>query len=335
MKKSIIILLILVLAMSCSHEGTEGGSVPHGENRPMMLRAMTRSETEVQSVTTDDTPVFIFWLDGYHSEFHETGAQPYFVSYPEGVIDDYSSIPYNTGYPYPGSKMVYANGYSPSDLIADQSNGRLAWTSMLVPEDLLGSLDITSTEGFVQGNASSPFDASDSQTLIFQHQQSRVNFHARLGEIPAERYFRTVRVTVNGKDIFTSRIAWNNDTKKYSAAETITEDVLWRATDPNTNQMDPNEIDPRNIGSVYLHPGQNQILFDIELEMSETATFDKYKTIKSSAKVDFIENSQNITLEAGDEYDIYITILYDSFVIKGNKAIWQDGGKIPLPFYPK
>ena len=42
----------------------------------------------------------------------------------------------------------------------------------------------------------------------------------------------------------------------------------------------------------------------------------------------------DIILNAGEEYDINITILYDSFVIKGNKALWQDGGKIPLPFYP-
>lgn len=334
MKRFIIILSMLTLFAACSREDVGSGSVQNGESRPMRMLAMTMSEgIEPMASGPDDTPVFLFWIDSDNAQLGNTEVVPYFVSYPKGVTDDYKEDPYNTEHPYPGTKNVYAHGYNPSCLIADES--RLPWTSFIVPEDRLGDLDITSTTGFEVGSQSSPFEADANKTLRFNHMQSRVNFYARLGEIPAERYFRAVKISVNGNGRFTSRVAWDTETLKYQAVEKLAEDRWWNAQDPDSNQMDPNEIDARKIGSVYLHPGEGEIVFDLELQMSETVTFDSYETISfKNATVRFEDGGGYIDLAAGDEYDIEITILYDSFVIKGNKALWQDGGKIPLPFYP-
>lgn len=326
MKKIIIILSLLALAASCTRHEPVSKPGQEGEPRSIMLKAMTKAGGSVSDA--EQTPVFMFWFEDGKNNFGTTEAQPYFMSRPKGQIDDYKTVPYNTGYPYPGSQTLYANGYSPSLLEVTDGD----FTSLSIPEDLLGRLDVTSTKEFVQGSTADPFD---SKSLFFNHILSKVNFYARLGEIPAERYFRDVKVTVNGNERFTENIKWNYETKAWQAGETISVDILWTGSDENENQMDPNEINPRTIGSVYIHPGQESITFDIELEMSETATFDSYETIRSTATVGFENPSGTaIELDAGEEYDINITILYDSFVIKGNKALWQDGGKIPLPFYP-
>ncbi|MBQ8812161.1 MAG: hypothetical protein IJZ70_07605 [Bacteroidales bacterium] len=329
MKKIIIILSVLALSAACSRMEKDNVPVNEGEAGYIMLRAMTKADGGLPDV--DDTPVFLFWLDGDHSKLGTEEVQPYFVSYPQGAVDDYNTTPYNTGYPYPGTMTVYANGYNPSYLIMEEGDGIYSWTKLSVPEGMHGYLDITGTDKFVQGSQSSPFEADNAQTMKFKHLLSKVNFYARLGEIPAERYFKGVKVKVNGNNVFTSSISWIDG--KYAASDRVGHDLFWTAADPNTNQMDPNEVDPRKIGSVHIHPGQEQITFDLEVEMSETVTFDSCETIRTTATVGFTDGA-GTTLDAGYEYDINITILYDSFVIKGNKAKWQDGGKIPLPFYP-
>lgn len=326
MNRIIIILSALALLTSC----IDKTAVQEEGERSIMLRTMTKASGMVSDA--EQTPVFLFWLDPDHEKFGTEDILPYFASRPDGTVDDYKTTPYDTGYPYPDNTTVHANGYCPSLLTVDEGDGIKPYTSLSVPESLLGSLDITATEGFVHGSAENPFEADDAQTMVFRHLQSKVNFYAKLGEIPAEKYFRAVNITVPGKDIFTSRITWTGDS--YAASEVTTlENAEWNATDQNTNQMDPNEIKPREIGSVYLHPGQTQIRFHIELQMSESVTFDSYELIKTEAVVNFTDAyGAGISLEKGEEYDITITILYDSFVFKGKKAEWQEGGKIPLPF---
>ena len=326
MNRIIIILSALALLTSC----IDKTAVQEEGERSIMLRTMTKASGMVSDA--EQTPVFMFWLDPDHEKFGTEDILPYFASRPDGVVDDYKTIPYDTGYPYPENTMVYANGYCPSLLTVDEGDGIRPYTSLSVPESFYGILDITATEGFVHGSAASPFEADDAQTMVFRHLQSKVNFYAKLGDIPAERFFRGVSITVPGKDVFTSRILWTDDS--YHASETTSsEEAVWIAEDSNPNQMDPNEITPRKIGSVYIHPGQDKISFLLELQMSETVTFDSHEVINTAAVVNFKDAyGTATTLEAGEEYDITITILYDSFVFKGKKAEWQEGGKIPLPF---
>lgn len=324
MKNITIILSLLAILASCTRHEPDNSGQDGGERR-IMLKAMTKAGMAVSDA--EQTPVFLFWFEDGKNNFSTGEAEPYFISRPKGQTDDYKTTPYNTGYPYPGTLTLYANGYCPSLLEVNDNDFR----TLSIPEDLLGRLDVTATEDFVEGSITNMFDE---KTLVFKHLQSKVNFYARLGEIPAERYFRAVKVTVNGNGVFTDKVAWNNTNTAWEASTTVSYDNYWTASDPNTNQMDPNEVDPRSIGSVYLHPRQTQIVFDLEVEMSETVTFDSSEIIKTTATVAFENGSTGITLDAGDEYDINITILYDSFVIKGNKALWQEGGKIPLPFYP-
>lgn len=324
MKKITIILSLLAILASCTRHEPDNSGQDGGERR-IMLKAMTKAGITVSDA--EQTPVFLFWFEDGKNNFGTGDAKPYIISRPKGQTDEYKTTPYNTGYPYPGTLTLYANGYCPSLLEVNDND----FTTLSIPESLLGRLDVTATTGFLEGSATNRFD---DKTLVFNHLQSKVNFYARLGEIPAERYFRAVKITVNGKNLFTDKVAWDSTNTAWEASTTVSYDKYWAASDPNINQMDPNEVEPRSIGSVYIHPGQTQIVFDVEVEMSETVTFDSSETIKTTATVEFENGSTGITLNAGDEYDINITILYDSFVIKGNKALWQEGGKIPLPFYP-
>lgn len=323
MKNITIILSLLAIFASCSRHEPDNSGLADKERR-IMLKAMTKAGGVTDA---EQTPVFLFWFEDGKDNFGASEALPYIMSLPTGQIDDYKTTPYNTGYPYPGTRPLYANGYCPSLLQVENED----FSRLSIPEDLLGLLDVTATEGFVEGCITDQFD---DKSLIFNHLQSRVNFYAKLGEIPAEKYFRAVKITVNGNGVFTGQILWNTTKKAWEASTTVSYDTYWSASDENKNQMDPNETAPRSIGSVYLHPGQTQIVFDIEIEMAETVTFDSSETIRTTAIAEFTDGGSGIALNAGDEYDINITVLYDSFVIKGNKAKWQEGGKIPLPFYP-
>lgn len=295
-----------------------------------MLHTMTKSTIEVE---TAQTPVLMFWIDGDQESFGSQNVNPYFIALPQANVDEYTDTPYNTGYLYPDQTVIYANGYSPSSLIVEQGEGVFPRTRLSVPFSQLGKLDVTSSAGFVRGSAEFPFEEDQAQTMIFEHLLSRVNFYAKLGNIPATKYFRGVTIKVDGKNILTDRIEWGVDDRYKAAGTTSSDNASWIATDSNTNQMDPNESDPRKIGSIYLHPGQTQISFELEVQMSDTAIFDTFQTLKTVATVNFTDlMGRGITLSEGDEYDVTITILYDSFVFEGNKAIWEEGGKIPLPF---
>ena len=328
MKRTIIILSLLMLFTACSHHEPESG--PIGEERPVMLRAMTKSTTKVDKT---QTPVFMFWIEGDQEKFGSQTTYPYFISTPQANVDEYKNEPYNTGYLYPKNTVLYANGYSPSSLIVEEGEGIYPRTRLSVPTNLLGQLDITTSRGFVRGSSEHPFEADDAQTMVFEHLQSRVNFYAKLGNIPAARYFRGVTIKVDGNGVLTDRIEWSEEDRYKAVRRTSSVQASWSATDANANQMDPNETDPREIGSVYIHPGQTKISFELEVEMSQTPTFEQSETLKTTATVKFADQyGANLTLSEGDEYDITITILYDSFAFEGNKAIWEEGGKIPLPF---
>lgn len=335
MKRFIFILSALTLLAACSSEDPGNKPLEDGD-RTVMMRTMTKAGA---AADTEQTPVLMFWLEGDHDKLGGESVQPYFVSRPQGVVDDYKTTPYNTGFPYPGNTVIYANGYCPSTLIAE-GDGTYPWATLFVPSDMLGYIDVSAstnasgTTGFVKGSIDAPFEADNGQTMNFSHLLSRVNFYAKLGDIPAEKFFRRARVGVDGKGVFTETFRWGDNDRYAAYGVTSSDQAYWSAQDANSNQMDPHEKEPRYIGSVYIHPGQGSIRFDVSVDMSETVSFDSIEQIQAlSSSVTFRNDKDNdITLEAGDEYDITITILYDSFAFEGRKAMWQDGGKIPLPF---
>lgn len=304
---------------------------------PMRVSAIAVTPTDFGT----ETPVFLFWLQSDFTTFAGSlTTEPYFVAWPYLDIDSYNpgKQTYNTGKKYPeNDEVVCCTGYFPSTLITGQDTEKNHWATLSIPADARGRTDVMVVSEHITGQASAHFEKkSPAAPLNFIHAQSKLNFAAKMGsEMAKNRYLRNVKVTIPGKDQFLSSLKWENG--RY-VEDGIVQDETYEVElpDPNPAQLDPNEPQMRELGSVYIRPNQNKVTFHLEVEMSETVTFDTYETIRTSEPMTlyFNTNGSAITLEEGDEFDIDITILYDSFVITGNKAQWQDGGKIPLPFYP-
>ena len=326
--KRLIYISLLILTAACSKQ-------TRPDDSPMQMNAMTKSPATFGS----DTPVFLFWLDTDFTAISESpAAQPYLVAWPYSGIDTYNpdKQTYNTGKKYPeNDQTVCCTGYFPSTLIVNEDEGYADWSVLSVPEDQIGLLDVMVAPEHITGKSTQHFETkTPKEPLVFHHAQSKVNFAAKMGsDMAKNKYLRNARVIIPGKDQCISSFKWQDG--RYVENE-IVQDETYRITlqDPNPDQLDPNEISMRELGSVYIRPDQNDITFYLEVEMSESVIFDSYEIIRTTEPMtlDFQYNGSNITLLEGDEYDINITILYDSFVVTGKKAKWQDGGKIPLPF---
>ena len=324
--RKLIFISLLLSAFACTK--VEESNVE--KDSPMRVNAMVKSPA-----FGSDTPVFLFWLDTDFSAIAQNiSVEPYLIAWPYQSIDSYQNTTFNTGKKYPeNDQTVYCTGYYPSTLIAGENQEKNYWASLTIPSDQIGQTDVMVVKTPITGKGSEHFETKKSP-LVFYHAQSKINFTARMGaDMAKNRYLRNVKVIIPGNDLFVRTFKWENN--RYTADQ-ILQDEAYRLNlqDPNPAQLDPNEIQSRELGSIYIRPDLYQITFDLEVEMSETVTFDTYEIIRTSEPMTiyFTSNGSAISLAEGDEYDINITVLYDSFVVTGNKAKWQDGGNIPLPF---
>lgn len=327
--RKLIFISLLLSVLGCTK--AENDSIKR--NSPMRVNAMVESAEAFGS----GNPVFLFWLDTDFSAIAQnTSVEPYLVAWPYGTIDSYKTETYNTGKKYPANNQtVKCTGYYPSTLIAGEDEEKNHWSTLTVPSDQVGLTDVMVVKTPITGSENSHFETkTPKEPLYFYHAQSKINFKAKMGsDMAKNRYLRNVKVTIPGKDQLVRTFVWENG--RYTAGEILQDETyMVNLLDPNSAQLDPNEIQSRELGSIYLRPGQKQITFDLQVELSETVTFDTYEIIRTSKPMtlNFSTNGTAITLAEGDEYDINITVLYDSFVVTGKKAKWQDGGDIPLPF---
>lgn len=328
MRKFIFIWLLLS-AIACTKVEDSNAE----KDSPMRVNAMVKSIGALGS----DTPVFLFWLDTeFPSIGQNTSVEPYLIAWPYQSIDSYKNTTFNTGKKYPGgNQAVYCTGYYPSTLIAGENPEKNYWATLTIPSDQIGLTDVMVVKSPITGSESSHFETKNpKQPLEFYHALSKINFTAKMGsDMAKNRYLRNVKVIIPGKELFVTSFKWESN--RYMVDQILQDEAyVLNLQDPNPAQLDPNEIQSRDLGSIYIRPDQYKITFDLEVEMSETVTFDTYEIIRTSEPmtINFTSNESAISLAEGDEYDINITVLYDSFVVTGNKAKWQDGGNIPLPF---
>ena len=326
--RKLIFISLLLSAFACTK--VEESNVE--KDSPMRVNAMVKSPA-----FGSDTPVFLFWLDTDFSTIAQNiSVEPYLIAWPYQSIDSYKNTTFNTGKTYPErDQTVYCTGYYPSTLIAGENLEKNYWATLTIPSDQIGLTDVMVVKNAITGSESSHFDTKNpKKPLEFYHALSKINFTAKMGsDMAKNRYLRNVKVIIPGKELLVTSFKWESN--RYTADQILQDEAyVLNMQDPNPAQLDPNEIQSRNLGSIYIRPDQYKITFDLEVEMSETVTFDTYEIIRTSEPMtlNFTSNGSAISLAEGDEYDINITVLYDSFVVTGNKAKWQDGGNIPLPF---
>lgn len=322
MKKILFISLLMMFA-ACSEP------MLTSEEEPMLMNARAVTPTGFGS----DTPVFLFWLA---SDFPNIGVeaegdfpQPYFTAWPYQGIDAYSSVTYNTGKKYPeNDQEVYCTGFFPATLTVDQDREKKSWTSLTVPAQNIGLTDVMVPADHITGKSTAHFEKKNpKEPLKFIHAQSKITFKAKMGsEMAKNRYLRNIRVTVPGTELMSS-LKWEGG--RYVADGKSDDSFEVVLNDPDPNQLDPNQL-AREIGVVYIYPGKTSLKMKVEVEMSDSPLFAESEIISAESEVAFTVGA----LLENDAYEIVLMINYDSIVLQGRKAEWEDGGKIVLPIYP-
>ena len=325
MKKTIIITLMLIAA-ACSKP------TPVSDKGPMLIYSMTKSPTSYGA----STPVFLFWLDiDFNNIADKTYTQPYLVAWPYNDIDAYKNVTYNTGKKYPENDgLVCCTGYFPASLIVDENAQQRSWTRLDVPAEDIGLMDVMVAPKHITGRSSEHFETKNpKKPLEFIHAQSKIVFKAKMGtEMAMNRYLRNVTITVPGSELM-SGLKWEDG--RYIASEIAGNEVSAVLTDPNSAQLDPNQM-VREIGNIYIYPGQTSLTMKVEVEMSDSPLFTTSEIVSMETEVEFdLSDDLGDVLRENDAYEIILVINYDSIVLRGRKAEWQDGGKITLPIYPE
>lgn len=323
MKKTIFISLMLIAA-SCSKPAVVS------DDSPMLMNAMTKSPTDFGA----DTPVFLFWLDTDFASIGTGGVQPYLEAWPYEEIDAYKTKTYDTGKKYPeNDQEVYCTGYSPSTLIVDDGAQVRSWTRLSVPAEDIGILDVQVAPDHITGKSSQHFEKKNpKEPLVFIHAQSKVSFKAKMGtDMAQNRYLRNVKVTIPGTELM-STLKWEDG--RYIAHETSDDRISVVLEDPSTTQMDPSQK-PRELGHVFIHPNKASLTLAVEVEMAEDPFFSKSEILKLDTEVPFtLTDGISDVLRENDAYEIILVINYDSIVLKGRKAEWEEGGGLLIPIYP-
>lgn len=322
--KKIIFISLMLIGAACSKPAIMS------DNSPMQMNAMTKSPTDFGA----DTPVFLFWLDSDFAAIGSDGIQPYFEAWPSQEIDAYKTETYNTGKKYPDNdQYVYCTGFSPATLIIDDDAQNRSWTKLTVPAEDIGILDVQVAPQHITGKSSQHFETKDpKEPLEFIHAQSKIMFKAKMGtEMAMNRYLRNVTITVPGSELM-SGLKWEDG--RYIADRTAGEEASVVLKDPSTTQLDPNQK-AREIGEVYIYPGKESMKIKVDIEMSDSPLFTEHEIISIEADVDFnLTDSYGSTLRENDAYEIILVINYDSIILKGRKAEWQEGGGLLIPIYP-
>lgn len=322
--KKIIFISLMLIGAACSKPAIMS------DNSPMQMNAMTKSPTDFGA----DTPVFLFWLDSDFAAIGSDGIQPYFEAWPSQEIDAYKTETYNTGKKYPDNdQYVYCTGFSPATLIIDDDAQNRSWTKLTVPAEDIGILDVQVAPQHITGKSSQHFETKNpKEPLEFIHAQSKIVFKAKMGtEMAMNRYLRNVTITVPGSELM-SGLKWESG--RYIADRTAGEEASVVLKDPSTTQLDPNQK-AREIGEVYIYPGKESMKIKVDIEMSDSPLFTEHEIISIEADVDFnLTDSYGSTLRENDAYEIILVINYDSIILKGRKAEWEEGGGLLIPIYP-
>lgn len=335
MKRSLLILAFLSLLAACSKDNAADSTGSTVKKAMMRINSQTRS----LDAPSDQFPVFLFWLEEDYPSIGESDVYPYHVAFPQKDIDSYNvdAGTYNTGKYYPESQSVYATGYSPASIGPAESEENASRTTLTVPHSLQGKLDVMVAEKCITGSSTMHFEKKlPPDPMRFIHAQGKVSFKALLTEEMGRYYYlRNVSVSVKGEGQFLHSLRW--DGSRYVAESISSTAAPVILTDPDTDQMDPAEIEPRSIGSVYLYPGLSSVTFSVDAELGYDPQFKESKPISTGEMtVGFTEDDgvTPVLLDENEEYEIELRFNYDAILITGKKADYKEGGLIIIPVYP-
>lgn len=320
---------ILMALASCASEPASLTTEEAGERgaaSTMSLSSVTRTADAVSPKA-----VFIFWrISDYDADMTaDERPAPYCVAKPSGEIDDYAVTKYSTGYNYPpNNEPVWATGYSPVCLREEQA----AYSTITLPPDSVGLIDVLVAEDVVRGSALKPFE----KPLTFVHAQTKLVFNAiKDSKVAGTLFVRNVHVTV-GSSYLPYRMEFV-DQKCYAFNSDECPDLTGRTIGPGntTNQLTDREDDKRVVDSIYVRPGLKQIELTVTADIDNTSAMDNPRTATATTVVPFVDEEGNpLTLERGNRYTIDIVFSENRIQLNGYKTEWENGGNILLPVYP-
>lgn len=267
----------------------------------------------------------------------------------------------DTGHPYPDGTSVYATGYAPRTILAEDAT--LGFRKLIVTEtdlqkvahcDFL-SCDARSNQ---MGSFEDPFGNSESNELQFRHLTSKILlFASRHETITGQVFVRRVRATLRLHDSnskfhvpkvieWTDPVAGENDDWGYRVTETSPLDNGLSFVD-NTEDMIM-VLQDKRIDSCYVNQtpfGTDATTVDLEVsaEYSYLQDFSSPYTFRWSGEnlpIKAIDDSGNETtnniteFKPGYVYEIYLKFYKTGVIVTAREVEWNDGGIHYVPVYP-
>ena len=177
----------LWLAAACN-----SGPVPESESPDPL--PITLSMTRGGEGETKEARLLFFTEEELGKVGASNGnAVPLLDVVPDGKINDYTTVKYNTQHLYPqDNARVYAIGISPTTLTMTDN-----YQSYTFPSEKKGKVDVLGTET-LSGSWSSPFNG----VLEFRHLTTRISFKAqRSASMQGKLFVKLLQMTICGNQV--------------------------------------------------------------------------------------------------------------------------------------
>lgn len=367
MKQSIRYIFLLFLPLIAACDKTSDPSISFTD---VPIRVNTSVKGGGSAYAIGDTWVgeelpakLFFWhgadFDKLKFEQKTSAPTPYFTYLMNDPITSFSfkdSRWLDTGHPYPDGTSVYATGYAPRTILAEDAT--LGFRKLIVTETDLQKVahcDFLSCDARDEqvGSFTKPFGNSASNELQFRHLTSKILlFASRHETITGEVYVRKVTANLSlsgGTDKFyvPSVIEWSSlgtewgyQVKEYEPLESS---LVFQ---DNTEDMIM-VLQNKRIDSCYVcqPPNVNTTAVDLEVtaEYSYMQDFDLPYTFSWSGKnlpIKAIDDSGNETtnniteFKPGYVYEIYLKFYKTGVIVTAREVEWKDGGIHYVPVYP-
>lgn len=302
-------------------------------------------------------PLFVFWTYG-NFDNGSVGAPHFFTRIPEGVINDYQSIPYNTQVYYPNNDaLVSVVGLAPAPgegWLTPVTEGSIAAFNVVpgdgTTDDTYGVKDIL-VAGKQVGSSSAPLASRLENRLVFRHALTKISFKATLAETMA-KYVKFVNVRFPA-ELTPAKVEWDEAQETYvptAGDEPFVFGHYW--TDDGTTlspsdrrnetyfyQLSKSETESMGY-TLILPPGDHmdvivQYRVADNMDDFDTRPLEEIRLVELPVRIIFTDDSDNhITLGAGDAYEITMRLDLHDIELIGQLRPWEDGGFVPVPIHP-
>lgn len=351
---------LLSLFFCCAFSACNKGAFPGGDSGRIIRLWADEDSPRTRAEPAFDRslqPLFVFWTTG-NFDNPSVEAPHFFTRIPEGVINDYQSTPYNTQVYYPNNDaLVSVVGLAPAPgegHLTPASAGSFAAFDVVpgdgVSDDTFGVTDIL-VAGKQVGSSSAPLAGSFDNRLVFRHALTKLSFRATLSETMS-KYVKFVNVQFPA-GLTPARVAWDATNETYVPAAGDAPFVFGHYWSDDGASLSPSDrrnetyfyqlskTETESMGYTLILPPGDQMDVVVQYRVADnmddfdTRPLEELRLVELPVRIYFKDNgNNNISLGAGDAYEITMRLDLHDIELIGKLRPWADGGFVPVAIQP-